>query len=357
MKKTVLSALACGLAFGLYAQTPQQKTRSVVFLFSETWCGPCGAYGKPAAEQLKADLATSDKGYIIGVKTSSTPSSINATGGNALADNYGVESVPSFYINKGSVEGSLSASPTATSQDIVGKVTTANSTAAVASAAANISVAGTTITVTAKAKFWTAASGQYYMTVLLAEDEVEAAQNGVSGGPAKHPYVLRGAMATTGTELASTPWGEQIGTASTAANAEFSKTFKVSIKSDWNKTKLSAFVVLFKMNNGKYEVINAEKAKAATTGIDKLEGVAKASIYPNPASQTATLSISATAQQQVAIHITDMLGRTTYASENNNLVQGENSFTLPLNAMEAGLYNVVISSKDGRLVQRLSVTR
>ncbi|WP_118972912.1 Omp28-related outer membrane protein [Taibaiella koreensis] len=358
MKKPLLSAIACGLAFGLYAQTPQQKTRAVILDFSETWCPPCGAYGVAVGDQLNTQLASSDKGYLIGVKTSSDPSSINAVGGNALASNFSITGVPTFIINKASLNDGVTGNNSGDVTRIMGTVTTANGTAAVASAAANITVTGNTITVAAKAKFWAAATGDYYMTVLLTENDVEADQTSAPSNPTKHPHVLRGAMATTGTALASTPWGEKIGTGAIAANAEFSKTFKVDITTGWNKTKLEAYVVLFKMNSGKYEIINAEKAKTPTsTGINELEGVAQASIYPNPASQTAVLSITATVPQQFAIRITDMLGRTVYTHENNMLVKGENSFKLPLNGMVSGLYNVEISGKDGRMVQRLSIEK
>lgn len=350
MKKTVLGMLACSLTLGLCAQTPQQKTRSVIFEFSETWCGPCGNWGLPLANDLSTQLASSDKGYLLNIKTTSQPTSMNAVGGNALASNFNVQAVPSFLINKGSVEGT-------NASDIMNKVTAANGTAAVASAAANLSINGNTIKVSAKAKFWTAATGQYFMSVFITENDIEATQNGAATNPAKHPHVLRGAMAATGTALSTSPWGQQIGTATIAANAEFSKTFEAAVGAGWNSAKLEAYVVIFKQNNGLYEVVNAEKAKTQTTGIDKLEGVSQASIYPNPASQSATLSISATAQQHFDIHITDMLGRNIYTSKNNVLVQGQNSFTLPLGNIDAGFYNVVISGRNGRLIQRLSVVK
>ncbi|WP_118952612.1 Omp28-related outer membrane protein [Taibaiella helva] len=357
MKKTLLGLLACSLAGGLWAQTPQQKTRAVILDFSETWCPPCGAYGVAVGDQLNTELASSDKGYLIGVKNSSTPSTINALGGSALASNFAIQGVPTFIINKASVHDGVTGNNSGDVQRMMGKVTTATGTAAVASAAANIAISGNTITVNAKAKFWSAATGQYYMSVFLTENDIEADQNSAPSNPTKHPHVLRGAMATSGTALAGTPWGEQIGTASIAANAEFTKTFKVDINSGWNKAKLEAYVILFKMEGGKYEIINAEKAKSATTGINELANVAQVGIYPNPASQTAVLSITASAQQTVNIHITDMLGRNVYTRENNNLGKGENRFTLPLSPLGAGFYNVVISGENGRIVQRLSVEK
>jgi len=359
MKKTVLSILACNLLCGaLWAQTPVKKTHVVVFDFSETWCPPCGAYGVPVSDTLDDQMTAADKGYLIGVKSTSSPVSLNCYSSDSLASNFDITGVPTLVFNKASVNDGVTGNNAGDVLRMMNKVNAAIATDAEASAAANISISGNKVTVTAKTKFWTAATGQYYMTVLLAEDDISANQTNAATNPTIHHHVLRGTMSTTDTVLVTNPLGEQIGTSSIAANTEFSKTYKTNIDAGWVKANLEAYVIIFKMNGGKYEVVNAEKAKtASTTGLNNIEGMAKTTIYPNPATHSATLSITAIKQQAFDINITDMLGRSVYTVQNNKLVIGENNFNIPLNNINAGIYNVEISTNEGKIVQRLSVEK
>lgn len=360
MKHVLLSALIVMTgASMLHAQTPQNKKRVVVFDFSDTWCPPCGQYGVAIADTVDHKLNEGEKGYLIGIKGSfqpSSPSSINAMSAGTLFDNFDLSGVPTFMV--GNFEANAPTGNNAS--DIVGimaAVTSFNAEAVVASTAANMSISGDLMTVTAKTKFWAAATGEYYMTAFLAEDKIVAAQ--ANNSPTTvHPHVLKGTMATTGTALVASPWGEQIGTSSIAANTEFSKTYKVTVDPAWVKANLEVYILIFKKNGNTYEYVNAEKARTATSSIeDAIIGMEQVALYPNPTGSTSSLDLTLTKAMTVDINVTDALGRSVYQA-GHTLRSGKNTLTIPSDKFASGLYDVTITGEDkGRMSRKLSVRK
>ena len=359
MKKLLLLACLAILSHveAVQAQTPQNKKHSMIFEFSETWCGPCGAYGIPIADTVDHKLTAEDKGYLLGIKTSSSPSTMNALGGGGLNSNFSVQGVPTFIVNN-TESNAPTGNNTGDVTSIMGTVTTFNATPVVASTAANMTISGTVLTVNAKAKFWTAATGEYYMTAFLAEDKIVAAQNAASSNTV-HPHVLRGIMATSGTSLTATPWGEQVGSATIAANTEFSKTYKVTIDAAWQKANLEVYIVLFKKNGNKYEYVNAEKAKTGVTGINNtaVSFLEQATLYPNPTGTSANLELVLPERMQISLSVTDVLGRTVYVSS-HALNAGQHTLTIPASGFSSGTYDVTIQAENrGRISKKLVVNK
>jgi hypothetical protein len=342
----------------IHAQTPQNKKHTVVFDFSDTWCGPCGAYGVAIADTVDRKLTEGDKGYLIGIKGSfspSSPPSINAMGAGSMFDNFNLQGVPTFMVNN--IEANAPTGNNASDiTEIMAAATTFNATPAVASAAGNVSISGSVLTVSAKTKFWSAATGEYYMTAFLAEDKIIAAQN-QNSATTVHPHVLKGAMSTTGTALVATPFGEQIGTTSIAANTEFSKTYTVNIDATWKKENLEVYIIIFKKNGSKYEYVNAEKAKSSTTGIGTIAHLEHAVLYPNPTGNTASLTLTLTERMKVDLTVTDVLGRTVYAAP-FVLNAGENTVVIPSDRFANGTYDINISAgNQGQMTKKLVVNK
>ena len=360
MKHWLLSSLVIiSSSMAVYAQTPQNKKHTVVFDFSDTWCGPCGLYGVAIADSVDLKLTDGDKGYLIGIKGSfnpSTPSTINAMGAGSLFTNFNLQGVPTFIVNN--VEANAPTGNNA--NDITGIMAAAatfNSSPFVASAAANVSINGNVLTVNAKTKFWSAATGEYYMTAFLAEDKIVAAQNQAAANT-EHHHVLKGAMATSGTTIVASPWGEQIGTASIAANTEFSKTYTANIDAGWKKENLEVYILIFKKNGAKYEFVNGEKAKSSPTGISEAASYLKnAVLYPNPAGNTANLELILPERMQISLSVTDVLGRTVYVSS-SALNAGQHTLTIPCNGFSNGTYDVTIQAENrGRMNKKLVVNK
>ena len=360
MKHWLLSSLILlSGSMAVHAQTPENKKRAVVFDFSDTWCGPCGQYGVAIADTVDKKLTEGDKGYLIGIKGSfnaSSPATINALGAGTLFSNCSAQGVPTFLVSN-----TIANAPTGNNagdiNGIMASVTSFNATPVVASAAANMSISGNVLTVNAKAKFWTAGTGDYYLTAFLAEDKIIAAQ--VQNSPnTVHHHVLKGAMATSGTTVVASPWGEQMGSASPAANAEFTKTYKVNIDAGWKKENLEVYILIFKKNGTKYEFVNGEKAKLGATGISETASyLENAVLYPNPTGNTANLELTLPERMQISLSVTDVLGRTVYVSS-HALSAGQHTLTIPSNGLSNGTYDVSIQAENhGRISKKLVVNK
>jgi hypothetical protein len=357
MKKLVLSLIACGLVMSAQAQTPKKESIGLVNKISGTWCGPCGTWGWEMAEELITQ--TSGKALYVGIfvgqdsygndkfknSTGSTlegPFSTPAFGGvpdfgaNAIGR---MVSTPEGYVNT-----------TQSKSNIITAINNFAATTPLASPASTMKVTGNTVTANAKVQFWSAATGEYYLAAYLIEDGAMNLQNGQSGTVAHHG-VMRGSMS------AGMPWGEQIAMGSIPANQTYSKTFTFTVAADanWDKTKFKIYTVIWKKNGSSYEFVNAAKHSAAT-GIESIASTEDVSIFPNPASDKAILAITAVSAMDINIQVTDVTGRSVYASE-NKVVKGSNSFDLPISQLTSGVYNVTINSKDGKMNQRLVINR
>lgn len=216
---------------------------------------------------------------------------------------------------------------------------------------ANIfSISDNTVAVTAKAQFWAAANGEYYLAAYLIEDGALNLQANQSGIVAHHG-VMRGSMSATA-------WGEQIANGAVTANQSFSKTFTFNVTdATWDKTKFKVYTVIWKKNGAKYEFINASENEPTPNGIASIAHVEGLSIFPNPAVDKATLSITAATAMDISIQVTDISGRKVYVSENNKVVKGNNNFELPIARFNNGMYNVTVTSKDGKMNQRLVISK
>lgn len=338
----LLATLAC-MAFNSTAQTPEKKARAIVFKFTETWCGPCGSWGWQTAEETIAQLG--DKGYYIGVMGSSSPASMNANCHSAFANNYNIPGYPSFVI-KEDINSQ-------TSGQVMSLVNAFAATTPLASPAATVSISGTTLNVSAKAKFWAAASGEYYLTAFVVEDSVMATQNGQSGTVAHH-HIMRGSMAAN-----ASPWGQMIATGSVAANAEYTQSFSMPVNTAWNKAKLEVYVVIFKKNGTKYEFVNAAKAQSGnTTAIAGIEGLDALQLFPNPSRGITQVQATLKESRSLDLKVTDALGRVVYSAGMLKMKAGDNTISIPSQNFANGVYLVSLTADNGeRSTQRLLIAK
>jgi hypothetical protein len=81
-----------------------------------------------------------------------------------------------------------------------------------------------------------------------------------------------------------------------------------------------------------------------------------ATIFPNPAKEMATISVSMEKSEQGAIIVADMTGKNVY-SASQFFNAGDNSVTLPLQSIAPGMYNVLISAGKHIISRKLTVAR
>lgn len=73
----------------------------------------------------------------------------------------------------------------------------------------------------------------------------------------------------------------------------------------------------------------------------------KATLFPNPATTTATLQLQLNKAEQILVTITDMQGRTVYTTGVQNMQAGETNVALPTARLHAGIYNCTVTGSNG----------
>ncbi|RQO30708.1 hypothetical protein DBR32_08235 [Taibaiella sp. KBW10] len=326
MKKLIFTFLCAGAVATTQAQTPEMKSRSLVCKFTETWCGPCGSWGWNLANQVIPDLG--DNGFYVGVMGSSTPATMNANCYNAFESNFPIGGYPTFIVNNDDGGTSFSG--------VRALYNNFAATTAVASPAAYFNISGTTLTVNAKSKFWTATSGEYYLSAFVVEDKVLATQNGQSG-TVEHHYLLRGSMLDN-----HSPWGVQLANGSVNANAEYSQDFTMTLASGWRTDNISVLLVIYKKEGTKYKFVNAAKAGASPTSVNHKTILSGISVFPNPSSSTANLALSLTDSRKLSLKVTDMTGRVVYSQSARYFAAGTNNVSIPVQMLAGGTYQVSV---------------
>lgn len=76
-------------------------------------------------------------------------------------------------------------------------------------------------------------------------------------------------------------------------------------------------------------------------------------LYPNPAYNSATLDISASAKTNATILMYDVMGRLVWSTE-KTLVYGNSRVQIPMDNLTAGMYSVQIRSNTGQISLKLS---
>ncbi|MBL7681891.1 MAG: T9SS type A sorting domain-containing protein [Flavipsychrobacter sp.] len=74
------------------------------------------------------------------------------------------------------------------------------------------------------------------------------------------------------------------------------------------------------------------------------------SVYPNPATKTISLNLNSQAKEPFAVTMSDMNGRIVYSGSTSELVH-----TIDVSHYTKGIYQIVVSGKDGAAIQRLAI--
>lgn len=341
MKKAILLLVLFELVMlSVNAQTPEKKSRAVVFKFTETWCGPCGAWGWNLANNVVDSIG--DNGYYVGVMGSSDIS-LDANCWSPFQSNFILDGYPTFVVNDVKVLTFFST--------IKGKYEQFAAMEPLASPAGLASISGNSITVNTKTKFWSAANGAYYLAAFLIEDKVKATQLGQTG-IVDHHFLMRGSMMPD-----FSPWGQALASGTIAANAEYSKTFTMPLNPNWVKNNISVLLIVYKKVGDKYVLVNAVKAKNQTTAIDEFTLRTDVSVFPNPATSQINLQMNLTKASEIGIFISDIAGREVFKVSRSIYKEGEQVIQIPTFNLANGIYNIRVEGKDTRTYKRFVINR
>lgn len=90
-------------------------------------------------------------------------------------------------------------------------------------------------------------------------------------------------------------------------------------------------------------------------GVDDVRSVASVSVYPNPASSAANISLSLTEATPLAISLYSLLGENVMTVYNGYGEAGANNFTSDISKLASGVYHLRIETSSGVVVRQIVV--
>lgn len=91
-------------------------------------------------------------------------------------------------------------------------------------------------------------------------------------------------------------------------------------------------------------------------GISEIDGLTDVNLYPNPASNSCTIRITASENADISIELTNILGATIQTSK-AQISSGENKITMDLSTVLSGMYTLTIRSTNGILTRKLDIIK
>ncbi len=237
-------------------QVAESKQRYFIMDVTGTWCPPCGSYGIPGFEKA---IEVIGENNLVAMSVHSSDV-MSCTAGNDLMNyaQYKSGSVP--RVAGGSTlifPSGVYNDPNATAAKIKGESDKTTSVAPVVNCYVGKTVNGSSVTLDVKAKFFKAASGDYYIAAYILEDGIVVLQNLYPSGtnPTQvHNHVLRTAFSAT--------FGDALASGSIEAGRVVAKTFTTSINSAWKTANLRYSVVIWKKDaTGVYKFENCTEIK------------------------------------------------------------------------------------------------
>lgn len=233
-----------------------QTQQTTVFYFGGTWCPPCGAYGKPAKEYIKATYP--GKANVISCQVNGgTADPMNNASSNALAGTFAVSSVPTMFFGGAEQPFAALVGSGMSNTAVASKVDEVNARTPIANAKFTTTINGTDITVKAETQFFKAVAateGTYKIAAYVTEDGLNHTQSSdASANKNIHDNVLRVTLGASSTGDVLTNTMDQWGV----------KTFNFfgTLNGAWKKEKMRVTVVLWKQGtDNKLTCVNSWSA-------------------------------------------------------------------------------------------------
>lgn len=252
MKKALLLVPAVALMFTVSSckkEVPPQEINNIsttykplVFKFTATWCGPCGAYGYPVIKDILTQHGS--KVTVLSVNSDDDINSGTPPGAGGLQSFFNVSGIPTLGVNLGEVSTDV--------EGVNGGIDLARTQHPKAKAGIGFSmkIEGNNAVISTKTVAFEALTGRYSLAVYLTEDGIVEDQSGLAGTDNVHDHVFRSAAD-------GLSWGAPIITTSCEAGAKFDKVFTVPIPTEVrNRDNLHAIVVLYKIDSASLEPID-----------------------------------------------------------------------------------------------------
>ncbi len=150
-----------------------------------------------------------------------------------------------------------------------------------------------------------------------------------------------------------------------ATNGASTSSFTPTTASQWrNETVTLAsyggnqdVLIAFKLVNGYGNNLYLDNINVVSNpvGIKQHDVFTSISVYPNPASEMAIVSLNSAIAEDITVSIYNTIGQ-LISTQKAKFVQGENKIELNTADFANGIYNIEFQSKSGKLVQKLTVS-
>lgn len=95
---------------------------------------------------------------------------------------------------------------------------------------------------------------------------------------------------------------------------------------------------------------------SSATGLKETNDIKKVSMFPNPATNETSVSFNLTRSSEITIKVLNNSGQ-IIQQKISNLTAGLNNITIDTKNVAAGVYDVLIESKNGTITKKLSITK
>lgn len=225
-----------------------------------------------------------------------------------------------------------------------------------------LTIDGETLKAETKTTAQLPAQGKYQLYIVLAEDSIHMNKAQMSEETEFYNVVRKMLPDANGTQLQIPATGETFETAHTYAFGDSQRLYgsldRVGVIAYIQNTETREIVqAAFASANGEWSktdtwVYTPDTTTMATEYTTTREAVADAIIYPNPASETATLAFHPLTASTLTISVLDLQGR-LHARMTTQGGTDAQALSLPVVGLPTGFYLVTITGADGRTTVKL----
>ncbi|MEM6321709.1 MAG: Omp28-related outer membrane protein [Bacteroidota bacterium] len=343
MKKIflLLLALLVGTITGQSQEVPETQ-QIVISKLGATWCTNCGRDAWDQFDKVHQDL--DGKAVILSLHPSPTSklhsqAALDFT--NNLPQAWGQ---PLFYVNR------TKHNTNSIVQEAEVAATNSTEAAPLANVGITATINGDKLEVKAKAKFFQEGNGDYYLSLLIVEEDVIEDQAS-RGADVPHKKILR-------SSLLGNTFGQSISTGTVAANQEFDFTDSQTIPADWISENLEVAAIIWKKEGDNYEFVNANSVDASfATSVNFLAANGfELNVAPTLFRTNAVISLVAPddfANGNLTLH--NATGQVVNNLFSGTLSAGMHTFDLQRANLPSGIYFLKLANDKGVLSRKLVV--
>jgi len=340
MKKLIhVTAIAVLLSTSLAGQVPQTHM-ALVFKKTSAACFYCGEWSWSLQNLIRADNI--DKAVVLQVQISSGSPLYNQPCRELMNQFNDCNYYPAWFVN-GKNATAYSGGyiyDDVTRTDIKDLVDSTFNAPPLANCSYTATQAGSELKVNTTTEFFRDTTGEFYLSVILIENDVIAPQNGI-GNAAHHMDVLRASMSPS-------VFGEKIAMGIIKAKTVIAKSFSTTLDGSWKTQDLSVACLIWKKTGSAYSYINACKPDVSQGIVDNPYIQAPFSVYPNPATDQLVVENPGYPGQETRISIFNVQGK-LYLEQPVTEVKTR----LDISRLPAGVYLVELSGRNGTEVKKI----